>query len=245
MAPEQTEDAAGADVRADIYSLGCTLYCLLTGGPPFQARSLYGLQHAHATQPATPVNEVRPEVPAALAAVVAKMMAKGPAQRYQAPAEVVQALAPFVKAGLRPLPGVSPAEEGRERPATLGPAVARPVAIPVAKTADQTAPLTAPKKAPARKEPKPGAGGPRKWRGVLVAGGVALLLAVAIGLWASGVFPDGRKDDSFRADDPKPSQGDTVARVKQVAGIDLVSIPAGEFLMGSPKPDKVDDDEKP
>jgi formylglycine-generating enzyme required for sulfatase activity len=98
----------------------------------------------------------------------------------------------------------------------------------------------------------------------LVAGGAALLLAVAIGLWAGGAFRDRRGDDSFRSetggdrpsqgsggrggggDDSKPTQGDIVTRVKQAAGIDLVSIPAGEFLMGSPKDDKdAYEEEKP
>jgi serine/threonine protein kinase len=96
MAPEQITDAAAADVRADIYSLGCTLYHLLTGAPPFHADSVFLLLQAHHTTQARPVNVVRPEVPAGLAAVVARMMAKHPVQRYQTPREVAQALAPFV-----------------------------------------------------------------------------------------------------------------------------------------------------
>ena len=65
-----------ADIQADIYSLGCTLYYLLTGRPPFQGASLYDLLQAHLSMDAQPLNLVRPEVPAELAALVAKMMAK-------------------------------------------------------------------------------------------------------------------------------------------------------------------------
>ncbi|MGH7226846.1 MAG: serine/threonine-protein kinase, partial [Gemmataceae bacterium] len=102
IAPEQTLDAARADIRADIYSLGCTLYYLLSGHPPFSANSLGAVLMAHQMQEAKPLNLVRPEVPEELAAVVRKMMAKLPAKRYQTPLEVVQALAPFVKQGATP-----------------------------------------------------------------------------------------------------------------------------------------------
>jgi serine/threonine protein kinase/WD40 repeat protein len=104
IAPEQTLDAAKADIRADIYSLGCTLYFLLSGRPPFSASSLGAILLAHQMQEAKPLNLVRPEVPEELAAVVRKMMAKSPAQRYQTPQEVVQALSPFVKQGASPKP---------------------------------------------------------------------------------------------------------------------------------------------
>ncbi len=99
IAPEQSLDAQKADIRADIYSLGCTLYYLLSGGAPFQATSLYELLQAHHSMEARPLNLVRPEVPWELAAVVSKMMAKEPARRYQSPSEVAQALKPFFKAG--------------------------------------------------------------------------------------------------------------------------------------------------
>ncbi len=99
MAPEQILDAQSADIRADIYSVGATLYYLLTGRPPFQANSLYDMYQAHISRDPDPLNFIRPEVPAKLAALVAKMMAKDPSRRFQTPGEATQALAPFFKRG--------------------------------------------------------------------------------------------------------------------------------------------------
>jgi len=99
VAPEQISDARRADIRADIYSLGCTLYYLLTGKPPFDGESLYDILQAHYSMEATPLNLARPQVPVELAAVVAKMMAKQPDRRFQQPKEVAQALTPFFKKG--------------------------------------------------------------------------------------------------------------------------------------------------
>jgi len=102
MSPEQISNASKADIRADIYSLGCTLYHLLTGAPPFKHRdTLYEILAAHHTETARPLNEIRPEVPAEMAAIVAKMMAKDPANRYQEPSEVAAAMAPFFRQGVK------------------------------------------------------------------------------------------------------------------------------------------------
>ncbi len=101
IAPEQIVDAQSADIRADIYSLGGTLYYLLAGRPPFEAASLYDMYQAHISREADPLNLVRPEVPAELAALVAKMMAKDPARRFQTPAEVAEALRRFSRREVR------------------------------------------------------------------------------------------------------------------------------------------------
>jgi serine/threonine protein kinase len=99
IAPEQTIDARQADIRADLYSLGCTFYHLLTGKPPFGGTSLYDVLQAHHSMEAMPLNLRRPEVPVELAALVAKMMAKEPRRRFQEPKEVAQALRCFFKPG--------------------------------------------------------------------------------------------------------------------------------------------------
>jgi len=99
IAPEQAADAKKADIRADIYSLGCTLYYLLSGGPPFHGVSLFEVLQAHHSTKPRALDRVRPEVPSELAAVVEKMLAKEPQRRYQTPAEVAGALKPFFKAG--------------------------------------------------------------------------------------------------------------------------------------------------
>jgi hypothetical protein len=97
IAPEQISNARSADIRADIYSLGCTLYCLLTGAPPFRGVSLYDILQAHHSMEATPLNLMRQDVPVELAALVGKMMAKEPRRRFQEPKDVSLALRPFFK----------------------------------------------------------------------------------------------------------------------------------------------------
>jgi serine/threonine protein kinase len=97
IAPEQIVNAPNVDIRADIYSLGGTLYYLLTGRPPFHANSLYDIYQAHMSRDADPLNLIRPEVPVELAALVAKMMTKEPERRFQTPGEIAGALAPLFK----------------------------------------------------------------------------------------------------------------------------------------------------
>jgi serine/threonine protein kinase len=99
IAPEQARDPCLVDIRADIYSLGCTLFFLLTGRPPFPGASLMQklLQHQDAERP--DVREMRPEVPEELAAVVQRMMARRPEERYAIPLLAAGALRHFCTAG--------------------------------------------------------------------------------------------------------------------------------------------------
>lgn len=95
LAPEVIADAQRADIRSDIYSLGCTLYRLLTGEVPCPAHTLDEKLACQRGELARPVNELRSEIPAALAHVVDRMLAKDPDERYQTPWEAAEALLPF------------------------------------------------------------------------------------------------------------------------------------------------------
>jgi tRNA A-37 threonylcarbamoyl transferase component Bud32 len=99
MAPEQALGSHDADIRADIYSLGCTLYYLLAGRPPFAKGSALEKLLLHQQAEPVAVELLRPEVPEPLARVLQRMLAKQPAERHQTPAEVAAALAPFCRPG--------------------------------------------------------------------------------------------------------------------------------------------------
>lgn len=98
MAPEQGAGGTEVDIRADIYSLGCTLFALLTGQPPYAGpnhRSMYQKVQAHNHASVPSARDRRPDVPAALDAVLVRMLAKSPGNRFATPAQVADALAPF------------------------------------------------------------------------------------------------------------------------------------------------------
>src|SRR5262249_32356238 len=97
MAPEQARSPRTVDIRADVYSLGCTFYFLLTGQAPFPVKSLMQKLMDHQQGIASPVEFIRPAVPRALTTVVRKMMAKKAEDRYQTPSEVAEALLPFCR----------------------------------------------------------------------------------------------------------------------------------------------------
>ena len=93
LSPEQAKNSHTVDARSDLYSLGCTLYYLLTGRAPFGgAETLIDKLLAHTTQEPPPVRAARPEVPEALVSVLSKMMAKSADDRYQTAHEVAAAL---------------------------------------------------------------------------------------------------------------------------------------------------------
>ncbi len=98
LAPEQAVDCSTVDVRADLYALGATGYFLLTGKAPFEDNQAASKLLAHQMMPTKPVHELNPAVPPELTAVIDRLMAKKPADRYQTPAELVAALAPWTTA---------------------------------------------------------------------------------------------------------------------------------------------------
>lgn len=100
IAPEQILDSHNIDIRADLYSLGCTLYHLLCGAPPFGTAShpeLRDKNDAHLREMAPDIRQRRPEVPNKLARVVNKLLSKRPQDRYATPAEAAAALQPFAQ----------------------------------------------------------------------------------------------------------------------------------------------------
>ena len=122
LSPEQAINSHTADIRADIYSLGCTLYFLLAGEVPFPGGALgYKLVRHRMEEPA-PLEKVRPGVPSWTAQVVRKMMAKKPEQRFQTPAEVAAALACGLRTGT--VPSLAVASEDRTLPAVVAPPAA-------------------------------------------------------------------------------------------------------------------------
>lgn len=210
IAPEQILNAPDVDIRADIYSLGGTLFYLLAGRPPFLAASLYDMYQAHMSRNIEPINLLRPEVPAELASLVAKMMAKQPARRFATPLEVAEALRPFFKksgttsngpgqsvsvaaepAPARPNPNPRP-----PAPAALNPGPSVPTAEPdpefeqvqPADGAIAAEPLSdQPRSHEPRSLPAP-VPLPRRQTRVRLLAAAGLLLAGLVGWWAWGVL---------------------------------------------------------
>jgi uncharacterized RDD family membrane protein YckC/tRNA A-37 threonylcarbamoyl transferase component Bud32 len=91
MAPEQARGET-VDHRADMYALGCSFYHLLSGEPPFRGATALAIVSSHLVEEPRPLDEVSPKVPQALARIVARLLAKDPAERYSTYAELIQAL---------------------------------------------------------------------------------------------------------------------------------------------------------
>jgi serine/threonine-protein kinase len=92
MPPEQASESGQVDHRSDIYSLGCTLYFLLIGRPPYQAGSIVSMLLKHRDAPIPDLRAARPDIPPELETIFQRMVAKIPEDRYQTMTVVVKAL---------------------------------------------------------------------------------------------------------------------------------------------------------
>ena len=207
LSPEQAQNSHGVDPRSDIYSLGCTLYFLLTARPPFLAAATrFDKLLAHAQDEPPAIREVRPEVPEGLAEVLAKMMAKNPADRYQKASHAAADLLPFTRSDAAKEPAFEIVE------AEMAPlAVSRPPAgtgmLPEAKEVSDTAPpgeptLTdTPRPKRARKKKKKRASWWQRQKWTVLAG------IAALGLLAAGVIlvSGGTKHTDKAHGPPSPS----------------------------------------
>jgi serine/threonine-protein kinase len=134
LAPEQAMAGAAVDIRADLYSLGCTFYYLLTGRVPYPDGTAGEKHHKQQFEEPVPLRELRPEVPPGLAAVIAKLMAKKPEDRYQTPADFANVLAGGVPVEVPPTVPVAPAPTApvpETAAATLAQDAGIPLAMPV------------------------------------------------------------------------------------------------------------------
>jgi serine/threonine-protein kinase len=92
MAPEQARDSGVADIRSDIYALGCSFYHMLAGQPPFPEGGLAEKLYKHAEAEPPDIRRYNPQVPAAVVMLLHRMLAKRPEDRYQTPAELLEDL---------------------------------------------------------------------------------------------------------------------------------------------------------
>ena len=121
VAPEQLVNSHCADIRADLYSLGCTMYYILTGQVPFAGRTLMEKMYKHQYEEAQPVEQLRVETPPELGDIVRKLMAKQPEDRYQTPEALMR--------DLEALAAGAPASASSSSGVRLKPA---PPAVPIA-----------------------------------------------------------------------------------------------------------------
>jgi WD40 repeat protein/serine/threonine protein kinase len=211
MAPEQALNFHDADIRADIYALGCTLFATLAGRPPFPGNNLAEKLLRHQQVPPPDLKQLRPDVPPELAAMVDRMLAKQPGERFQTPEEVAQLLAPLAR-GEGPLP-VPVRGDG----ALWATVVDEPISTDHRLTPVGVA---------ARTEliPPPPAAVARPRRSIWIGLGVAGLLAVLV-LIAGVLLLPGRKPAPVEQGKPAPSSRTTVTvaanRAWQDTGVDV------------------------
>jgi eukaryotic-like serine/threonine-protein kinase len=97
ISPEQARNVHKVDIRSDLYSLGCTFYWLLTGEVPFPGGNTLEKLLRHSTEAPTPVRQLHPQVPVAVAEIVHRLLAKNPADRFPTPQALIDTLTPLAQ----------------------------------------------------------------------------------------------------------------------------------------------------
>lgn len=190
MSPEQAKDSRSADARADLYSLGCTLYHLVTGRLPFEGENVIEKMLKHQQEAPPDLRDVVPDAPTAVADLIKKLMAKRPEDRPASAAEVAEALAPFCRdiVGVTVPRGLGPVAVGLEPTVAFSPSPLPTFQLQPAKTGGSSTKLAGKKPASKPKSRPPGGSSastlelppPRRWTLVaaLVAGcGMVVLLS--------------------------------------------------------------------
>jgi phosphate ABC transporter phosphate-binding protein len=231
MAPEQAVDSTTIDHRADIYSLGCTLFFLLTGRPMYSGNSLMSLLLQHRDAPTPSLVEARPDVPESVNAVFQRMVAKKPDDRYATMTQVVLALEDVsraVRAAGPPAPPPRPTAphspsatestmafesaeqatehglEARVPPSTLVTAMAPTLVMPPRVPPQPPTPPQGEAKAPALAASPQTPPRPRSNRGALLAG-AALVGALIVGVVIWRMVPRHEPAEEQQANQPKES----------------------------------------
>lgn len=118
VSPEQARNLHSADIRSDIYSLGCSFYFLLTGQVPFVGGKVIEKLLRHTKEDPALLHLFRDDVPDSVQEILSRMMAKSPANRFQTPAEVAAALEPYAVSGPIPWAPPPPSSTLPEQPAS-------------------------------------------------------------------------------------------------------------------------------
>ena len=144
VSPEQARDAKSADPRSDLYSLGCTLFFLLTGKPPYEGATRVDTIIAHCTQPIPDLRTFRSDIPEAQVNLVNRLMAKSPDDRYQDADALIKDLKSIIQewkvrrndetVAVRGVPEATDTVLGEEAHLVAEPALVSPAASPPSKS---------------------------------------------------------------------------------------------------------------
>jgi serine/threonine-protein kinase len=228
MSPEQCRGAGEVDHRSDLYALGCILYEMVTGRPPFNAEGVGEIIGMHLFMAPTPPSHVAPGVSANVEGLVMSLLQKDASQRIQSAAEIVRLL------GSGSIPaGPSPASMP---PTMMAPAMRTPVPVPT--PAPGTSPQVTTLGGAAAESTAISTPPPKRKTGLFVAVGLAL---VGGGIAAAVAAGGGSKGDTQPAADPTPRAAVTLdAGVVPAVAIDAAVAPAADAAVAEVVPQAID-----